>query len=94
MIRDIFNQKYTVKPCEVLENYLKELSITEKSLADRTGMSEKEINDLLRGTVSMTNAIAVKLEYALGKPAHFWIALEDQYQKDVKNVEDLKNTSH
>jgi addiction module HigA family antidote len=77
---------YLVTPGEVLEEYLGYAGITQASFADRTGLSKKTINEIVKTKSVITAEIALKFEHTLGRPAHFWSNLERQYQEDKKRL--------
>ncbi|HPL26331.1 MAG TPA: HigA family addiction module antitoxin [Myxococcota bacterium] len=80
--RNRFVPDYLVTPGEVLEEYLADLGMTQAELADRTGLTRKTINEIIKAKSSITAETALKLERALGRSAHFWSNLERQYQDD------------
>ena len=80
---------YLVKPGEIIENYLEYAGFTQSSLAERTGLSKKTINEIIKAKSAITAETALKLERTLGRPAHFWSNLERQYQEDIIRLEDL-----
>jgi HTH-type transcriptional regulator / antitoxin HigA len=73
---------YLVTPGEVLEDYLGYAGINQAVLADRTGLSKKMINEIIKAKSAITAETALKFERTLGHPAHFWRNLERQYQED------------
>jgi len=73
---------YLVHPGEVLDDYLDAYGMTPHELADRTGLTAEIIHNIIEGKAPITNEIALKLECPLGRPAHFWSNLEQQFQKD------------
>ena len=73
---------YLVTPGEVLEDYLRYAGITQAILADRTGLSKKTINEIVKAKSAITAETALKFERTLGRPAHFWNNMERQYQED------------
>jgi HTH-type transcriptional regulator / antitoxin HigA len=77
-----FVPDYLVTPGEVLEEYLEDLGMTQAELADRTGLTKKTINEIIKAKSPITPETALKLERTLGRPAHFWSNLERQYQDD------------
>ncbi len=85
-----FVPDYLVTPGEVLEEYIEDLSITQAELADRTGLVKKTVNEIIKTKSSITPETALKLERALGRPAHFWSNLERQYQDDRARLADKK----
>jgi addiction module HigA family antidote len=73
---------YLVTPGKVLKDYLEYAGITQATLADRTGLSKKTINEIVNAKSAITVEIALKFERTLSRPAHFWSNLERQYQED------------
>ena len=73
---------YLVTPGDVLEEYLEALGMTQAELADRTGLTRKTINEVIKGKSPITPETALKFERTLGRPAHFWSNMERQYQED------------
>ena len=78
---------YLVTPGAVLEDYLEYAGLTQVSLAERTGLSKKTINEIVKAKSAITAETALKLERTLGRPAHFWSNLERQYQDDKTRLE-------
>jgi len=52
---------------------------THKWLAVKTGLSEKQITKIISGLAPITTEMAIKLEYALGGSATFWVHLNSNY---------------
>jgi addiction module HigA family antidote len=73
---------HLVAPGDVLADYLDVLHMTQVELSARTGLAKKTINEIIKGKAAITAETALKLERALGRPAHFWNDLERQYQQD------------
>jgi len=79
---------YLVTPGEILEEYLKYTELSQASLAERTGLSKKTINEIVKAKSAITAETALKFERTLGRPAHFWSNLERQYQEDKTRLAD------
>jgi len=79
---------YLVAPGEILEEYLDHAGITQASLAARTGLTPKTINEIIKAKSAITAETALKFERALGRPAHFWGNLERQYREDKVRLAD------
>ena len=77
-----------VHPGEILKEELKERRITQKALAEQIGMRPSHLNELLNGKISMTIAIADKMQAALGIDSKSLMNLQTQYNYDMKNRED------
>jgi HTH-type transcriptional regulator / antitoxin HigA len=73
---------YIVTPGEVIEEYLDSYGMSQAELAARTGLTKKTINEIIKGKAPVTSDTSLKLERALGRPAHFWSNLERQFQED------------
>lgn len=73
---------YLVTPGEVLDDYIDSMGMTQAELADRTGLTKKTINEIIKGKAPITPETSQKLERTLGRPAHFWNNLEIQFQED------------
>ncbi|MCL2155554.1 MAG: HigA family addiction module antitoxin [Leptospirales bacterium] len=85
-----YNPDYIVTPGEVLEDHLEHVGLTQASLADRTGLSKKTINEIIKAKSAITAETALKFERTLNRPAHFWSNLERQYQEDKTRLADKK----
>lgn len=72
---------YVTPPGDILQEYLEHYGMSQKQLAERTGLSPKTINEIVQAKTSITADTALKLERVLGRPAHFWSSLEAQYQE-------------
>jgi addiction module HigA family antidote len=81
---------YLVFPGEILEEYLEAYSMTQTELADRTGLTKKTINEIIKGKSPITPETALRLERSLGRPAHFWNNLERQFQEDRSRLAEKK----
>lgn len=74
-----------VHPAEIIKDEIKSRSMTQKELAERMGMQAPNVTRLLKGE-NITASIAQKLEDALGIPADFWMRLQTQYDRDIKDI--------
>ena len=72
-----------IPPGEHLEEELEFIRMTERELADKMGMSEQAISELIKGEMAVTQDIADKLELVLGVPSHMWVNLEARYQRTL-----------
>ena len=80
-LKNTYEPDYAVIPGEVLE-YERELRRMNKAeLAKRTGFTEKNMNDIVKGRATITPETAIKLERALGMPTAYWLNLEAHYQE-------------
>lgn len=61
--------------------------MTQREFAERLGISEKHLSQLINGKVWLTFEIAQKLEQITSIPASFWNKLELKYQEDKARLE-------
>lgn len=76
---------WAVHPGEVLQRYMQEHGIRQADLADRTGLTPKHVNQIVKKSVGITPDVAVLLETALGTPHRFWSQLGANW--DIHNSE-------
>lgn len=72
--------KSPTPPGDILRATLKHLGLKQAELAQMTGLSPKHINQVVKGHVSISVPIAIKLEDATGIPAMLWNTLEAAYR--------------
>lgn len=68
-------------PGDTLSEELDEIGMSQAELARRMGRPKKTINEIIKGKAAITHETALQLERVLGIPAHFWRALEENYQQ-------------
>lgn len=66
-------------PGAMIVDFLEDLAITQTELADAIGVSRVRLNELIHEKRSMTPSTALRLERALGKPAYWWLGLQQDY---------------
>lgn len=76
-----YEPDYAVPPGKSLQEALDALGMTQVQLAERTGLSAKTINLIIKGAAPITPATALQLERVLGTPAGFWNNREVQYRE-------------
>ena len=85
-----------IHPGYTLNKVLLGEGMTQKSLSERTGLSEKHISQIINGEASISVDTALLLENALVTPASFWINLEKNYQETklrIERTEQIKKES-
>ncbi|MFK4935481.1 HigA family addiction module antitoxin [Lactococcus garvieae] len=83
-----FSARDTLK--ETMEYY----AITQSELANRIGVSQAYISDILKRKKFMSSEVALKIEKATGIPAMFLLKMDSTYQLDQlekKNFDELDN---
>ena len=94
-----------IHPGFSLAGDLKFLSLSVAEAAERTGISQKHLSNIVNGKASITPEVALKLEKLTGTEASFWNNLTRNYQaslaaieegkqikKELQNVEDFRDT--
>lgn len=75
-----YNPDVVSPPGETLLEILKDRGMSRAELAERTCLTKKTINEIIRGGAALTPEIAIKLERVLGTPASFWNNREQNYR--------------
>lgn len=69
-------------PGELIRDELRVRGLTQKRLAEMTGIKASVISETITGKRSVSLNMAVTLEKALGIPADMWMNLQTQYNLD------------
>ncbi len=72
-----------IHPGETIADLLEERGITQKELAQRAGVSEAFLSDVIRGKKDISKGLAMGLEYAFGVPSSFWLNLQANYDAEL-----------
>ena len=73
-----------VHPGEVLmEDFLKEMGITQHKLAVSIGVPPRRINEIVHGKRAVTADTALRLAKFFETSPQFWLGLQTQYDLDV-----------
>jgi len=75
-----FQPDWGIHPGSILGDILDDRGIRQVELAQRTGLSAKHVNQIVKQTIGISPDVSILLERALGVPASFWIDLETKYQ--------------
>lgn len=81
-----FEPDYAVAPGATLKEVLDEKGVSQAALAVRTGMTEKNISQIINGVAPISYETAEKFEMALGVPAHFWNQRESAYRETLARI--------
>ena len=73
-------------PGELIKDELKERNMTQKQLAEMTGIKASVLSETINGKRSVSLNVAVALEKALGIPAEVWMNLQTQYDLDSAQI--------
>ena len=75
-----------IHPGETISDILEERKITQKELAQRAGVSEPFLSDVIYGKKDISKKLAAGLEYALGVPSSFWLNLQANYDAEFLSI--------
>lgn len=87
------SRELIIHPGETLNEVITDRNISQKELAIRTGVSEKHVSTVINGIKPISTSFARKLEYAIGISASFWINLQNNYDCELLEYEDIHNIS-
>ena len=77
-----------IHPGETISDILEERSLTQKELAERAGVSEPFLSDVIRGKKDISKSLAMGLEYALGVRSSFWLNLQANYDAELLSLQE------
>jgi len=80
MAKKITRTVHSIHPGEILaEEFLRPLGLTEYRLAKSTSVPPRRINEIVRGTRSVTADTALRFARFFGTTAQFWMNLQTRY---------------
>ena len=87
----LYSKNYiAIPPGTTISEQLKHRNMSQKEFAQRMGMSEKHVNNLINGKVELSHTVALLLEAVLGVPARFWNNMEAIYrEQEIRIMEEL-----
>lgn len=66
-----------------MEDFLKEMGVTQHKLAVSIGVPPRRINEIVHGKRAVTADTALRLGKYFGMSPQFWLGLQTQYDLDV-----------
>jgi len=79
MFRQLPRHRPPTHPGAMIPDFLTDLGMTQTEFADAIGVSRVRLNELIHGRRAMTPSTALRLERTLGKPAYWWLGLQQDY---------------
>ena len=76
--------EWLIHPGEIISDILEERNLTQKELAQRAGVSETFLSEVIHGKKDISKELAISLECALEVPHSFWLNLQANY--DAKMI--------
>jgi addiction module HigA family antidote len=78
-------------PGEMIKDELKVRGMTQKQLANATGIKPSVLSETINGKRSVSLNVAVALEKVLDIPADIWMNMQTQYNLDSANIAERDN---
>ena len=79
--------KWLIHPGEIISDILEERNLTQKELAQRAGVSETFLSEVIHGKKDISKEFAAGLECALEVPSSFWLNLQANYDAEKKELQ-------
>ncbi len=83
-----FEPDYAVPPGATLRETMEARGMTQRELADRTGLTVQTLNRIFKGEQPITYETANKLELVTGTAAAFWNNLEAHYRGQLAKLQE------
>ena len=90
-LKDKFIPKLLVPPGDTLLEILESLNLTQSEFSDRTGISRKTVNQIIKGIAPISKDNALRLENVLNISASFWNNLESNYREAIARAREENN---
>ena len=78
-------------PGEMIKDELRERGMTQKQLAEQTGIKPSVLSETINGKRSVSLSVALALEKTLDIPADVWMNLQTQYDLDTAYIAERDN---
>lgn len=82
---------FATHPGELIKDELHERDMSQKELAQQTGIKPSVLNEIIKGKRAISLKVAVSLEKILGISADYWMNLQMQYNLDTAAIEGRDN---
>ena len=83
MIANNLTSSYAIHPGEIIKDELAARGITQKQLAQETGIPASVLNSVINGKRAISTEYALLLEAALDIDADFWLRFQSDYNKHL-----------
>lgn len=80
------SRELIIHPGETLQEVLEDRNITVIDFANKTGVKQNDIEEILNGFKSISNNSAKQFEKILGIKKHFWVNLQKQYNEELLQI--------
>lgn len=85
-----FEPDFAIPPGATLEETMESLGMSQRDLADRTGLTVQTLNRIFKGEQPITYETSNRLELVTGIVAAFWNNLETQYREQLSKIEQAR----
>ncbi len=82
-----YNPDIAIHPGNTLLDILDELGMKQVDLANRTGLTTKTINEIIKGKNPITPETSIRLSAVFGMSATFWNNLQRNYEETLTRLE-------
>ncbi|MBO4667508.1 MAG: HigA family addiction module antidote protein [Bacilli bacterium] len=89
--RNGLSTEYISHPGDTLLELLEQYGISQKELSLKTQISEKHINEIIKGKKSITISFAKKLENIFKPNASFWMNRQSIYDEKIESLRIIEN---
>lgn len=90
MTDSTFTPDWVSPPGDTISDLLDERGWSQVDLANRTGVSKKHVNELVRGKAPISSQTAAQLSAVLGSSVEFWLTREAKYRAALERRESNK----
>lgn len=77
---------YAIHPGTTLLDTLEAIEMSQKELSERTGLTPKTINEIIKGKNPITPETAIKLSSVFGTSVEFWDNLQRNYEQTLSKI--------
>lgn len=77
-----------IHPGETISDLITDRNISQKELAQRLGVSEAFLSDVINGKKDISKTLAKGLEYVFGVSSTFWLNLQANYDSELLSLEE------
>lgn len=93
MNKESYTPYLATHPGELLRDELAARGMTQKHLAEASGIKASVVSETVNGKRPISVNVAKALEAVLDIPAEMWLNMQTQYELDTKNIE-RRNSRH
>ena len=86
----VFSPNWASKPGNTIMEILNERNVSLENFARQMGLTVSQIENLVKGSLSINFDIANELEMNLGASAKFWISRESQYRESLEKIKTIQ----